>query len=1225
MLSLTDELKQAWLAQTRKISARVTIETTVYNADKIMSVEYDSGSISGETFQIGSFYQNSIKVVLVGILESLTNDNKVKLEFAIDVNGSFSWTNMGIFYVSEFDRDRNSNRTSFTAVDGSVYMGKNYTPTITFPNTLANLTTDIANQCGVAINYASITHLADISVSQPPSKYTCRQIIGMIAQIHGGFARMNRSDELEVTRLTDTSLELNPSNYMLKGLTKNETTYRVDGMIVKVGDNEDDKIQIGATSGSSLINLENPLMTQALLNDIWGYVSSINYYPFELKWRGIPNLEAGDWITIVDKHGNRFRVPNLSYKLSFKGSLSATSSARTTAISNVQHLVKGTLTQRIEDIESYTSANGFGRIYTGLDEPDHNRLKIGDVWFKKENGITHILVWDGEQFVEKTNTGDFEELKQAFDEIDKKTIQLDEEVKEHNAYFENINNHLSTSDANIQNAIERAQSALADAEEVDGKLTLLKNTFEHTSELFSNEIEKIQGETSELGTYQAWANSEDGILDFTRQLPNDNFFPYVQGEVVATDTVLTRTDWDIAKAVDLYGLDRDYTLSFDVKGTYDGYINVYTSSLTKGARYSIGAHTYYIESTGFKKIVIKVHPELMSTKRAKALVTISVGKRSRNRPIVKNMKFELDKVATVATPTLEDIKKNLLIRQKILENTHEGQYDLTAIFGEGNEPSKELVAELMNPSFNQDEYIAKINFKYIGFSARPTDRPSDYKWMLATEYLNQELTQTRTLIKQTKDEIDLIAESLNATKDVVEQSKSEISVLADQISLKVDTTELNRVDNALTQLSASIQLSENSILQEVSRVESVANQEINNLSADLTTVSSRVGQLADSYGIAILKNKEDILTELNLTQSGITLKGELIKLDGQVTIEDAFVNKLKVNQLMIDEIEARAANIANLTVANMDVSDAFVIKLKANNIFADYIQSKSAEIANLAVSNLNADNIKSGYIRSDRIAVSMLSSLTNDMGIILAGKIQNSSTNPTFLIDADLGKISSFRNSKHFSVSSGDLTFGYNDWTASMAYSGLEISDGSTSSEIQAGIIKVGWSYYGNGYFRQDNGYYFDFDDIMRSSDFNIMSKAYGNGRDYIDIRRNNSPTSSAYDTNIFGIAVFSSDERLKTNIQDVSDELSLSKINQLRVKSFDWIKNGQHEPFGIIAQDVEKVLPMAVFKPGEYYQIYEPSLIPVLIGAIKALSSKVDWLESIIENTKIGVLNNGT
>ena len=427
MLDLTTEAKQAWLAQTRQVSARITIGTTVYNADKIMSVEYDSGSISGETFQIGSFYQNSIKVVLVGILESLTNDNKVKLEFAVKVGSDFVWTNMGAFYVSEFDRDRNSNRTTFTAVDGSVYLGSAYNPTITFPNSLKNLVTDIANQCGVKVNFASMTHLADVNVAQPPSKYTCRQVISMVAQIHGGFARMNRNDELEVTRLMSTDLELNPSQYLLKGLVKNETTYRTDGIIVKTGDNDTDKIQVGTVTGNAVINLENPLMTQQLLDTMWRTVSTISYYPFTLKWRGVPNLEAGDWITIVDKQGTRFRVPNLSYKLSFKGGLSATSSADTTATSNVQHRLRGTLTQRVEDVEGYINASG-GRSYTGLDVPDNEYLKKGDTWYKPDGDDTAILVYDGEKWEEVASPEVFRKLQADFDELDRQAKEAFEQV-----------------------------------------------------------------------------------------------------------------------------------------------------------------------------------------------------------------------------------------------------------------------------------------------------------------------------------------------------------------------------------------------------------------------------------------------------------------------------------------------------------------------------------------------------------------------------------------------------------------------------------------------------------------------------------------------------------------------------------------------------------------------------------------------------------------------------
>ena len=94
------------------------------------------------------------------------------------------------------------------------------------------------------------------------------------------------------------------------------------------------------------------------------------------------------------------------------------------------------------------------------------------------------------------------------------------------------------------------------------------------------------------------------------------------------------------------------------------------------------------------------------------------------------------------------------------------------------------------------------------------------------------------------------------------------------------------------------------------------------------------------------------------------------------------------------------------------------------------------------------------------------------------------------------------------------------------------------------------------------------------------------------------------------------SDQRLKNNIKpSISD--SLDKINQLAVRQFDWKSDNVHEDFGLVAQEVEQILPNAVFKVGDYYQIKDSGLIPVLIGAVQKLSNKVNLLETILMNTK--------
>jgi len=82
------------------------------------------------------------------------------------------------------------------------------------------------------------------------------------------------------------------------------------------------------------------------------------------------------------------------------------------------------------------------------------------------------------------------------------------------------------------------------------------------------------------------------------------------------------------------------------------------------------------------------------------------------------------------------------------------------------------------------------------------------------------------------------------------------------------------------------------------------------------------------------------------------------------------------------------------------------------------------------------------------------------------------------------------------------------------------------------------------------------------------------------------------------------SDISLKQNINVIDS--ALSKISQLNGYTFNW-KNNDKEAVGIMAQEVEKVLPQIV-ATGEdgYKKVSYDSLIPLLIEAVKELSAKV-------------------
>ena len=87
-----------------------------------------------------------------------------------------------------------------------------------------------------------------------------------------------------------------------------------------------------------------------------------------------------------------------------------------------------------------------------------------------------------------------------------------------------------------------------------------------------------------------------------------------------------------------------------------------------------------------------------------------------------------------------------------------------------------------------------------------------------------------------------------------------------------------------------------------------------------------------------------------------------------------------------------------------------------------------------------------------------------------------------------------------------------------------------------------------------------------------------------------------------------SSDIRMKTNIAD-TDVNAIDILNKVEMKSFDWRTDNKHEDIGIIAQQLQEVLPDLVYEDEltTKLSIQPIKFIPYLIKAIQELSAKID------------------
>lgn len=87
------------------------------------------------------------------------------------------------------------------------------------------------------------------------------------------------------------------------------------------------------------------------------------------------------------------------------------------------------------------------------------------------------------------------------------------------------------------------------------------------------------------------------------------------------------------------------------------------------------------------------------------------------------------------------------------------------------------------------------------------------------------------------------------------------------------------------------------------------------------------------------------------------------------------------------------------------------------------------------------------------------------------------------------------------------------------------------------------------------------------------------------------------------------SDERLKSNIKTI--EGGLDKVCAMRGVTFE--KDGK-AGLGVVAQEVQKVLPEAVQQNEEYLSVAYGNLVGVLIEAIKEQQAQIDELKAKLE-----------
>ena len=403
MFNNNTSYQEAINAPSRRITGNVTIKGQKLS-DDISSIDYVS-SISGNTLTIGATNASTVDIKFKRLIEGLAERELIKVSFSVQTSSGIVERQIGEFFLTEIKLDRNNKTTTLKAIDKMAFLNDKYSSTLLYPTLGRNIVQEIANSCNLRVNNnLNITNLP--SFSKKLEKVTYREMLGYLAQTVGAFVIFNNNGELEFRKLNRTQKQISKGSYLLKGLEVDEVEYRINGISVSLNNQEKTILAVGSPLGTQ-VKLTNPLMTQGWLNSILSEYSRLRFNPFKLNWRGDPFVEVGDWVSIEIDNGSYRAFPILELKLSYSGGLKSTIGANVKGTTTSTTEYKGTVERQIEFINARLGASG-NYVYADTVEPTNP--KEGDTWFKPNGAFTDLYIYENNQWVLKTSTGNIEGL-----------------------------------------------------------------------------------------------------------------------------------------------------------------------------------------------------------------------------------------------------------------------------------------------------------------------------------------------------------------------------------------------------------------------------------------------------------------------------------------------------------------------------------------------------------------------------------------------------------------------------------------------------------------------------------------------------------------------------------------------------------------------------------------------------------------------------------------------
>ena len=263
---------------------------------------------------------------------------RIRLYLTFRLSETEERVELGAFTVTE--PETRGGTVTVTAYDDMYKTDRAFSTGLSFPVTLGELFRDICDSCGIPYSTAEFPN-SDFAVNAAPAAgYTCRQMLGYIALLAGGNARVHRDGRMEILSY-DPEKEPDHDLEDWISLTADTDSVTVTGLEARVTDEQGQETPVLEGEEGYVLTVEDPLMAgqeAKALAALGTRLIGLQVRRFNGEYTAYPLAECMDTARVTDRKGNAFTTVLTDVTFAFGGrtALSDSAEAAVHAVSRYQ-------------------------------------------------------------------------------------------------------------------------------------------------------------------------------------------------------------------------------------------------------------------------------------------------------------------------------------------------------------------------------------------------------------------------------------------------------------------------------------------------------------------------------------------------------------------------------------------------------------------------------------------------------------------------------------------------------------------------------------------------------------------------------------------------------------------------------------------------------------------------------------------------------------------------